>query len=296
MAFPKPFHILDVFAEQRYAGNQLAVILDAGDLSTDEMQQIALEMNYSETTFVLSPLLRDGGYDVRIFTPRTEVPFAGHPTLGTAYVIWDRFLRRGTDQVALNLRVGQIPVTVTAQGTGAPVLWMRQKPPQMGAMCPPELVARAVGLEPADLDDHFPAQEVSTGLPFVIAPLRRLDALRRSQPDLNGFQALVDQGFAGAVLLFCPETYDPANRLSVRVYAVEYGVTEDPATGSANGCLAAYLVAHRYFGEDAIDIRVEQGIDMGRPSALYLRARAGAPAIEVHVGGRVIPVAEGALL
>jgi len=147
------FYIVDVFAEEKYAGNQLAVVLDADTLSTAEMQRIARETNFSETTFVTSAVERDGGYDVRIFTPNEELPFAGHPTLGTAFVIRREIIRSPCAGLALNLEVGQIPVTFQVTDGGEEVLWMRQQPPTFGARgIAPENIAPVLGIEVAEID------------------------------------------------------------------------------------------------------------------------------------------------
>ena len=173
------FYIVDVFAEEKYAGNQLAVIRGGAGLPDETLQKITLEMNYSETAFVLADEESDGGYDVRIFTPGGEVPFAGHPTLGTASVIRHEILAQPVDLVTLNLKAGKIPVTF------GDVLWMRQLPPTFDATLDHALIAGALNLDTSDLDDRFPVQEVSTGLPALIVPLRDLDALRRCKVDLG---------------------------------------------------------------------------------------------------------------
>ena len=287
------FYIVDVFAEEKYAGNQLAVCRDAGMLSDARMQQIAKEMNFSETTFILSPEQRDGGYDVRIFTPQEEVPFAGHPTLGTAYVIQREMVREPVGKIVLNLKAGQIPVTFSYRGTEPDNLWMRQIPPTFGRLLDVQLTAQALGLDESEVDSRFPVEQVSTGLPFVIVPLKTLDSLKRIQVDRDRYFDLIEGRWAKAILAFCPETYNRQNDLSVRVFADYYGVPEDPATGSANGCLAGYLVKHRYFGETHINVRVEQGYEIGRPSLLLLNAEDKQDQIAVSVGGKVIKVAEG---
>ena len=173
------FYIVDVFAEEKYAGNQLAVIRGGAELPEEMLQKITLEMNYSETTFVLSEEESDGGYDVRVFTPGGEVPFAGHPTLGTAYVIRQEILGEPVERITLNLKASKTPVTF------GEVLWMRQLPPTFGATLDPAPVARALNLEIADLDDRFPVQEVSTGLPAIVVPLGDLDALRSARSTGN---------------------------------------------------------------------------------------------------------------
>lgn len=290
------FYILDVFAEEKYAGNQLAVVLDAASLSDDAMQKIAREMNYSETTFILSDAPKDGGYDVRIFTPKEEVPFAGHPTLGTAFVIRNEIMSESAEKVVLNLKVGQIPVTVGRNGDGDSMLWMRQNEPVFDQVIEPAWIASVLSLDESDIDDRFPVQEVSTGLPVIIVPLKSLDAAKRAMVRRDDYFELIKEMQAKAVLVYCPETYDPKNDLNVRVFVDYYGIPEDPATGSANGCLAGYLVKHSYFGTDRIDIRVEQGYEIARPSLLYLKAGQNQEQIDISVGGKVVMVAKGQLL
>ncbi len=285
----KPYYILDVFAEGKYAGNQLAVFRNAAGISDQEMQQIARETNYSETTFILSDEMRADGFDVRIFTPGEEVPFAGHPTLGTAFIIRSEILNGQADQVVLNLKVGPIPVSFSPDGYS----WMRQIEPVFGAQHAPEALAPVLGLELADFDARFPIQEVSTGLPFFIVPLKTLAALQQARVNRDRYFELVRQTEAKGMLVFCPHSHTGQSDLSVRVFVDYFGVPEDPATGSGNGCLAAYLVKQRYFGEAEIDLRVEQGYEIGRPSLLLLRAREADGGIEVNVGGRSVLVARG---
>lgn len=286
---PLTFYIVDVFAESKYAGNQLAVFRDADGLSDEQMQKIAREMNFSETTFILSDDPRDGGYDVRIFTPLAEVPFAGHPTLGTSYVIRHEIIGDPTADIVLNLKAGQIPVT-----SGEPdVLWMRQKAPDFGSTVDPAAIAKVLGLDAGDIDTRFPVQEVSTGLWFVIVPLTSLDAAKRARTTKDKYLSLFKKGDQDGILVFCPETYSEQNSLNVRVFVPLYGIEEDPATGSGNGCLAGYLVGNRYFGGSQIDIRVEQGYEIARPSLIRLRAQEQNDAIDVNVGGKVVMVAKG---
>ena len=284
---------MDVFAEDKYAGNQLAVVGGAEGLTGAVMQKIAREFNFSETTFILSDRKRRGGYDVRIFTPSTELPFAGHPTLGTAFVIQQDLIREPVRRVILNLKVGRIPVLFGYRGRKPGVLWMKQMPPQFGGILEGRLVAPVLSLEKDDLDPRFPVQEVSTGIPFVIVPVKTLEGVKRSCLRIDRLSGLTGEG--KAFLLFAAQTQTAENDLHVRVFAHCYGVAEDPATGSANGCLAGYLVRHRFFGGPRIDIRVEQGYEVGRPSLLLLRAGEKAGEVEVLVGGRAIRVARGKL-
>ena len=285
------FYIVDVFAEKPLAGNQLAVFISRGAIGADEMQRLAREMNYSETTFIESVEQREGGFDVRIFTPQKEVPFAGHPTLGTAYLIQQEIIRQPVESLKLNLKIGQIPVEFSYRGTNPDVLWMVQPKPTFGRTLEPASLHEVLGVELSDIDDRFPIQESSTGFPFIIIPLRTLDAVNRINIQRDRYFELIEQTEAKALLAFAPETYSPENDLHVRVFAEYYGTPEDAATGSANGSLAAYLVENRYFGGDNIDIRVEQGYKLARPSLLFLRATKEGESITVRVGGRVQPFA-----
>lgn len=288
------FFILDVFAEQPLAGNQLAVFLSPGALDAEQMRRLAREMNYSETTFVESAEPRDGGYDVRIFTPKEEVPFAGHPTLGTAYLIQQELIREPVDRVVLNLKCGQIPVDFVYRDDGRPdVLWMLQQQPTFGRTLDAASVHGVLGLDAAEIDQRFPIQEASTGFPFIIIPLKTLEGVKRVNVVRDRYFELIERTEAKALLVLAPATYSPENDLNVRVFADYYGTPEDAATGSANGSLAAYLVANRYFGDEHVDVRVEQGYEIGRPSLLFLRAAREGDDISVRVGGRVQPFARG---
>ncbi len=287
------FYIVDVFAESRLAGNQLAVFRDCSDLTTAEMQRIAREMHFSETTFIPSEEPRGGGYDVRVFTPGYELPFAGHPTLGTAYIVQSEIIGKPVEKVVLNYKVGQIPVTFS-YAKGAPdVLWMRQKAPVFGKTFSRGRIAKILGLRSIDIDRKFPIRLVSTGVPFVIVPLTSLKAIKRIRADQRGLAKLFAETKTTVILIFTPETYSKENDLNVRVLGLVDVIPEDPATGAGNGCLAAYLVKERYFGTDKIDIRVEQGYEINRRSLLLLRAMKTPNGIQVDVGGRVQFVARG---
>jgi trans-2,3-dihydro-3-hydroxyanthranilate isomerase len=296
-----PFVILDVFATGKYTGNQLAVCWDVGDLTDIQMQQIAREINFSETTFVTNSELVNGGYNTRIFTPTTELPFAGHPTLGTAFAIQQELVKHQIDCLSLNYQVGQIPVDLNYVDGNPDILWMHQQQPKFYAPVPAEILADVIGVNPTDIDSGYPIEPVSTGLPFIIVPLKTLAAVRQAQLNLNLYAQSVANLPAQAILIFCPETIDPDRQLHVRVFTECFGIPEDPATGSANGCLAAYLAKHEYFGSPKVDITVEQGVELGRASLLYLRAQylpvAGASPLEkqcsVSIGGRVVKIAKG---
>ncbi|RPJ28160.1 MAG: PhzF family phenazine biosynthesis protein, partial [Planctomycetaceae bacterium] len=246
--------------------------------------------------FILSDTPRDGGYDVRIFTPAAEVPFAGHPTLGTAYIIRQEILRQPIRQVNLNLKVGQIPVRFDRQSDGRDILWMTPKEATFGEVLNIGELAPLLTIAGADIDTDFPIQSVSTGLPFILLPLRSLEAVRRAGVVRDKWLDWVRDRPAKMLFVFCRQTVDPANDIHARAFADYYGIVEDPATGSANSCFAAYLVKHRYLDTDQIDARVEQGYEIGRPSLIYLRARRSSERIEVNVGGKVVPIAKAELI
>ncbi|WP_267641625.1 PhzF family phenazine biosynthesis protein [Haloarchaeobius amylolyticus] len=278
------FHIVDVFATERYAGNQLAVVTGAGDLADETMQAIAREFGYSETTFVEGR--DDDGWHVRIFTPAEEIPFAGHPTLGTAWVIREQLATGSPDPVLLHLEVGDVPVRVE-DGS----LWMTQQAPSFGQEFEREAAAAALGLDPGAVTENLPVQAVSTGLPTIVVPLRDREALETIEVDRPAYDALTEGHDAKNLLAYCSDPRDEAHDYAVRVFAPYYGVPEDPATGSSNGCLAGYLARHR----GGVDAVVEQGYEMGRPSLLELRANRVAGDVHVEVGGDVVPVADGTL-
>ena len=286
----REFIICDVFARRRFEGNQLAVFPDAAGIPAAEMQQLAREIHFSETTFILSRQPNERGFPVRIFTPAREVPFAGHPTLGTAYVIWDRFLGRAAEEVKLDLAVGLVPVRIE---DGGERLMMTQVPPQFGAVVALSAVAPALGITAEEIDARFPAQEVSTGLSFLIVPVKRLVTVQNIKVNLAEYYRLLEPMQAKAILAFCPETVDPKCRLHVRVFCDYYDVPEDPATGSANGCLCAWLVKHRYLGVTEFAISTEQGIEMQRPSLLHLVGAETGGSIKVRVGGKVVVAGRG---
>jgi len=288
-----PFYIVDVFAEAKLEGNQLAVVLDNEGWSTEKMQRFTREMNFSETTFITGVDLEKRVFKVRIFTPVGELPFAGHPTLGTAYVAAKELLKKDVPVLTLDLKAGMIPVTFQMASDGQPLLWMKQLDPEFGAIHRAEDIAPMLSLTPSDIDTHFPIQEVSTGVWFYMIPLKTREALKKIKLDAERLKSFSVDKKAKWPLLFCPEPENMGNDLKVRMVN---DWAEDPATGSANGCLAGYLVRYRYFGSPKINIRVEQGAEIRRPSILYLRAEEKRGGIEVNVGGKVTMVARGELI
>jgi len=281
------FYLLDVFAINKFTGNQLAVFKDIDDLAPEEMQKIAREINFSETTFITGPGDQNG-YPVRIFTPGQEVEFAGHPTLGTAYIIRKFIDADHSDTIRLNLKAGQIPVNF-----GGDIIWMRQNQPSFGNSLPAENFAELLSLQISDLDDRFPVADVSTGLPFTIVPLKSADVLKKARINHAVFPAYIQKAWAKGIMVFCPEGYDKKQDLASRVFVDYFGIPEDPATGSATGCLAAYLLKYGMFGHGRLQMTIGQGYEIGRPSELFINAEKMNNEYEINVGGRVFEVAQG---
>jgi trans-2,3-dihydro-3-hydroxyanthranilate isomerase len=290
-----PYRLCDVFTATPLQGNQLAVFEDAGDLTSAEMQKLANETNLSETTFILrreAEIERREGVRVRIFTTREELPFAGHPTLGTAATIRSFFPEYAeAEEIVLDLNAGKIPVRYAAdqQNGGAPYGVMTQAKPVFGALHDPAEAAAALGLPLEDLLPGAVPQTVSTGLAQCIVPLRSLEALGRlSIPQREAAAYLAGKGARWAYCV-APIPGEPtAWRARMQFYN-----GEDAATGSAAGCAIAYLVEHRLVasGETA---HIRQGVEIGRPSDLFVSARRTHSGIdEVRVGGSTVPVARG---
>ncbi len=289
------YSIMDVFAEQPLAGNALAVFTDARGLTTEEMQSIARETNLCETTFILprtADIEREHGVNVRIFTVREELQFAGHPTLGTAsWLYLNHPVFRGAATITLDLRVGPVPVSFSAQQDGLGVYGtMRQNDPTFGQFHEPAAIAHALGLSIADLDPALPIQTVSTGMAFCIVPLRSLEVAARlaiPQPLAQAYLA-----HTGAKFFHCITRASAGSGADWHARMQFYN-GEDPATGSASGCTIAYLVRNS-LAASGQPIVLEQGIEMLRPSRIYACAtRVGDHVSEVFVGGRTIPIATG---
>lgn len=292
------FYIVDVFAIAKYTGNQLAVFPNADQISDQQMQQFAKEINFSETTFITASSPKENEYDVRIFTPNQELPFAGHPTLGTAYIIRDYLLsqeqKTNINQLTLNLKVGKISVTIETTSQGEEIFWMRQNNPEFGQSVSPETMAAVLSISPDQINPNFPIQEVSTGIYFLIVPVNSLETLKQIKINLEMYYQLISSLDAKSILVFCPETYSPENDLCVRVFADYLGIPEDPATGSANGCLAGYLLENKVFPTEKspLQVKVEQGYEINRPSLLFLEASQE----EIKVGGQVKTIAQGSFI
>ena len=281
---------LDVFTSRRLEGNQLAVFTDARGLSDEEMQGLAREMNLAETTFILprdEATERAEGHKVRIFTVNEELPFAGHPTLGTAW-----YLKQHSNQgeIVLDLKVGKVPVRFE-QRDGVLFGEMRQADPQFGETRPHDIVAGVLGLPTSELDESLPIQTVSTGLPFTIVPFRKLATLQKLTVGWSQIAPyLASIGSPGFFYFVSRETVNAGATLHARM--IFYN-GEDPATGSAAGCCTAWAVKYGVLAPEAQGL-IEQGLEARRPSAIYVRAsKSGDHVSNVRVGGNVVHVING---
>jgi trans-2,3-dihydro-3-hydroxyanthranilate isomerase len=278
-----PFRLVDVFTPRPLGGNQLCVVPEPGELDDAEMQAIAREIGFSETTFVTEAA--GARYVMRIFTPGQELPFAGHPTLGTAFVLVGE--GRVSTPATQVIAAGEIPVEVDVEANTA---WMTQLPAEFGPIFPDrDLIARAIGLSTADLDPGRPVQTVSTGLPTTIVPVRDLETIRRATRN----ERLVGEAVAASggrdLYLFAPR----AEGVTARMFDSEFGIGEDPATGSAAGPLGAYLAEYGDLGKTR-SVTIHQGEQVGRPSELDVEVDREGDAWRVRVGGGVHIVGRGA--
>jgi trans-2,3-dihydro-3-hydroxyanthranilate isomerase len=311
----------DVFSSKALEGNSLAVFFDGRGLSDDEMQSIAKEMNLSETTFILprdAEIERERGVRVRIFTVQEELPFAGHPTLGTAFALRGD---SGAEEIVLELNVGRVPIRFegarfeyarfedagSENNSGRAVFGeMTQVDPVFGMQHDREAVARATRLRVEDFDPSLPIETVSTGLAYTVTPLKSLAVIQNLRVDLNRANEYLERTGGKFLYFVARETVDPAARLHARMMFYN---GEDPATGSAAGCTAAWMVAHGVAKPDE-RVLIEQGIEMGRPSRIFVRAavqyssasnpknnpqndRGDNRIVNVRVGGNAIEVMRG---
>jgi trans-2,3-dihydro-3-hydroxyanthranilate isomerase len=294
------YFVVDVFTETPLAGNPLAVVENTCGLATDRMQAIAREFNLSETTFIerrSAEVERAEGVRVRIFTTQEELPFAGHPTLGTASVL--KMIAPETlrgDTVMLSLKVGPVPVRFESSAADAGAIFgeMTQREPEFGAELDAAEVAPLLGLAFEDLDPALPPQVVSTGAPFAIVALRTLEALARLKVNQDAATAWLRERGARWFYVLAPDPVQNQDGTEYRARMQFYG-SEDPATGSAAGCAISYLVA-RGAVPSGIRVHVRQGVEIGRPSDLFLSAKKDVSRVtDVRVAGSTVLVAKGQL-
>jgi trans-2,3-dihydro-3-hydroxyanthranilate isomerase len=291
------FVTLDVFTDRRFAGNPLAVVLEPEGLETAAMQSIAREFNLSETVFVQPPENKAHRAKLRIFTPGRELPFAGHPTVGTAVLLGT--LDGGTSEreFVLEENIGPVPCRVTpAAGSGRATFDIPRLPAEDGKAADNATLAAALSISPADIGfGKFAPQRWSAGNPFAIVPVSGLAVMARCRPDMTHFEKAFGGGFA-APFVVCGETSEPGHDFHARMFAPGVGVAEDPATGSAAAAFAGYLAAHGNYKDGEHLLRIEQGYEMGRPSLMELTLKiSGGRLTGASIGGGAVVVTEGTI-
>ncbi len=291
------YHLLDVFTNERFGGNQLAVFTNGRGISGDLMQRIAKELNLSETTFVLPPEDPANDWKVRIFTPARELPMAGHPTVGTSYVLAREHMVSVTPaqpMIRLEEGVGVIPVEFQFVDGQPSLIWMQQLQPTFSPeFTDRQLAADLLSLPVSDLADS-PVQEISCGVPFLFIPLASLKAIQSLKFRTDIWERALQQ--YGEVFVFTRETIYPTSTVHSRMFAPSMGIAEDPATGAASGPLGCYLVQYGWVSGSPARIVSEQGFEMGRPSFIHIEIEQTAGAISrVRIGGESVYIGEGSL-
>lgn len=293
------FVTLDVFTDKRFAGNPLAVVLEPDGLDTAAMQTIAREFNLSETVFVFSPADKGHRAKLRIFTPGRELPFAGHPTVGTAVLLARLDGGDASREFVVEEQIGLVRCRVKPSGFdgGHATFDIPRLPAKDGTVPDNQTIAAALGISVADIGfaDNTPSRW-SAGNPFTVVPVRGLDAIARCRPDMARFaDAFGGDGFA-APFVVCGETAESGNTFHARMFAPGVGIAEDPATGSAAAAFAGYLAAHGSYTDGEHHVRIEQGYEMGRPSLMELTLRIGGGKLTgASIGGGAILVSEGTI-
>jgi trans-2,3-dihydro-3-hydroxyanthranilate isomerase len=293
------FTTLDVFTTRRFAGNPLAVVLDAEGLTGEAMQAIAREFNLSETVFVLPPEKAEHRAELRIFTPTVELPFAGHPTVGTAVLLAGEDGGTAERELVLEEGVGLVRCVVAPDGrdSGRASFTLPQLPEHVGEAADASDIAAALGLSLDDLGcDGFEPGRWSAGVPFVMVPVRGLDAIGRARPHPEHWETAFSAVGRRSVFVFCRETSEPAHAFHARMFAPRFGITEHPATGSAAAAFAGLLAQHENLADGDHEFTIEQGYEMGRPSQirLTLTIQRGALA-RAAIGGGAVLVSEGTI-
>jgi trans-2,3-dihydro-3-hydroxyanthranilate isomerase len=291
----------DVFTDTPLAGNQLAVFLDGRGLSTERMQALAREMNFSESTFILPAEAAGTDVRMRIFTPDRELPMAGHPTIGSTFALAHAgVIRPGAARVVFGLGVGPVPVDLEWDDTGLRFASMTQLKPTFGTPVDArDEVAAAIGLNEADLAPNLPVQDVSCGLKFLLVPVGSREAVDRAVSDGGALRRLRSStGIDLPIFLFAMLPPGSTHTVHSRMFAPGFGIIEDPATGGACGPLGSYLVRHRLVSGDAAHRIVNaQGVAMGRPSTIHIAiGERDGEIVDVKVGGTAVLVGRGEML
>jgi len=286
-----PFYQVDVFSNKLFGGNPLAVFLKGEDFKEEQLPQAAREMNLSETTFVSSPSHPDADFDVRIFTPEKEIPFAGHPTLGTAFVLKDAGLIPSTkNHLLLNFKTGLVPVHIQDNG----IISMKTPPGEiLKTFSNTKEVAKSLGLKENNIESDLPIQTVTTGFPALLVPINSLGAMKEILLDLALLKPLLEEVKADMIYPFTRQTFDQKNSIHARGFAPFIGIPEDPGTGSVASALGYYLYEKNSKKKRII---IEQGYEMKRPSNIFVEIDdVEGRTNEILIGGRVKLVFKGTL-
>ena len=291
----------DVFTGEALLGNQLAIFTNGRGLDTIAMQRLAREMNFSESTFIMPAEQSGTDIRMRIFTPMNEMPMAGHPTIGSTFALAHTgVIRPGSSRFVFGLNIGPVPVDLEWKGDALRFAWMTQSTPTFGRVLEERAaVAATLGLQASDLADGLPVQEVSCGVPFLFVPLRDRATVDRAVSDTAAFRRFMSGvGLNLAIFLFSVEPKGGVETVYSRMFAPEFGIVEDPATGSASGPLGCYLVRHGVVtGEAAQHMISLQGVAMGRSSRIHVHVDGSRDNIRrVRVGGEAILVGKGEIL
>ncbi len=284
------FYQIDVFTEKALGGNPLAVFVDAKGLTSETMQKVAREMNLSETTFVLPSTNSQADFDIKIFTPTKEIPFAGHPTIGTAHILYEiNKIKASQPTTTFNMGAGLINVSQERD-----YFFMNHPQPKFGDPFPSlNQVAKALSIKPSQISSNYPIQKVSTGFPAILVPVIELETMKHIQINNQELEKLFQD--VDMLYVFSCDSVNLTPNVRVRAFAPFIGIPEDPATGSVAGALGAYFLKHQVLNEPYNEIiRIEQGHEMGRPSLLQVKAELiNGNSYKIKVGGKSKTVIEG---
>jgi trans-2,3-dihydro-3-hydroxyanthranilate isomerase len=282
-----PFYQVDVFTDHIFGGNPLAVFTQGQNFKEEDLQKVAREMNLSETTFVYPSTTNEADYDVRIFTPTREIPFAGHPTLGTAYVL-RKYGSATENTLRLNFKAGIIPVSIEGDK-----IFMQHPPAQtLQELSPSKTIAEALGIPFSGLDENLPIKVVSTGFPALFIPVKLFSVINDIVINTQTLNEVLRPLEIDLIYPFCRETLNPENTVHARAFAPGLGIPEDPATGSVAGAMGAYWAS--LSDEKEINMVIEQGYEMQRPSLIHVEVSNWENQI-IRVGGQCQPVFTGCM-
>jgi trans-2,3-dihydro-3-hydroxyanthranilate isomerase len=289
------YYLIDVFTNEQFGGNQLAVFPDGESVPEELMQKIARELNFSETTFVFPPKKSENDFKLRIFTPYKEIPLAGHPTIGSAFaLLHNKSISKEKNGIVFEEGVGDIPVSFSKSDKNL-IITMKQPLPTWGATIEKDKIAKILSLSTDDILDNTPIQVVSTGIPFLYIPVKDLKSIKNIKLRLDLYEEHLKNFETNNIFVFTTETERPTSFIHSRMFAPGIGISEDPATGSAQGPLGAYLVKYK-IAKAGQTIISEQGFEMGRPSIIYIDIESNNDVISsVKVGGQSVLVGEGSI-